>query len=561
MKYKQSAINITLTILTAIFVISCAIVSPPEGGPKDVKPPDVLYSVPPNASANFKDKKIKIRFSEFIQIKDIGTQLLISPPMDEIPVIGVKGKWLVIKLPKNLKDSTTYSMFFGNAIVDFSEGNPMSNYRYVFATGNRIDSCEISGKVINAYTLKPEKDVFVMLYKRNIDSLPLKKRPVYVCKTSDNGDFIFKNIALAAYKIFALKDVNSNYLYDMPNEEIAFSDSMQMSIDENQRVKDTTKVKKTVPEHLSSTSGLLLFTENDTVQKLMTASNTHKNEYTFSFKVPVKNPELLPADTGVWDNWYMKELNPSRDTLKVWFINIHTPFFKLLVTDNGKFLDTVLISLGSEKKEKTLSKLKKTKSNFIFSSNAKPTFDYYEHLRLKSAFPLSRAKLSELRLVEEKDTLKQSPAFIDSVRRTLEFKYKLKPNTSYRLFIPDSCFEDIYHQFNDTIQLNFKTNNPENFGTLVVNFKVKDTGPDYLVQLITENNDIVSKRTIRENTAFKFEHLKPGKYFLKTIIDSNKNGKWDTGNYLHHRQPEKIVIRQAVIEIKENWDQEVEWEF
>ena len=557
---KRSVINSALIILTGVLVSTCAIVSPPEGGPKDVKPPSAVSSIPLNASVNFKSRKIKIRFNEFIQIKDIGTQLLVSPPLNETPVVSIKGKWLIVKLPANLKDSTTYSIFFGNAIVDFSEGNPMNDYRYVFSTGSRIDSCEISGKVVNAFTLKPEKDVFVMLYNKNQDSLPLKERPVYVCKTNDNGNFAFKNIASAAYKIFALRDVNSNYLYDMPNEEISYSDSMLMSVNKKEPEKDTVKAKKPVSDKPHVETELLLFTEKDTIQKLLSASNTMKNEYTLTFKFPVKKLELLPLDTGFIGNWYIKEFNAANDTMKVWFINTHVPVFKMIVSDNGKFLDTTMISLGSEKKEKTVSKLKKTKSNFIFSSNIKTNFDYYINLSIKSAYPLIREKFSEFRLVEEKDTLKLMPVFTDSVKRNMEFKYKLKQNTNYQIIIPDSCLEDIYHQFNDSIHLNFKTNNAENYGTLIVNCKVKDTKPDYIIQLIMENNNIVSKSTIHENAMLKFEHLKPGKYFLKIIVDSNKNGKWDTGNYLHHIQPEKIIIRQSVIEIKENWDQEIEWE-
>ena len=210
-------------------------------GPKDTQPPQVIKIRPPNYSAHFKGDRFEIDFDEFIELNNINQSLLISPPMDELPDFKAKGKTLLVKFNEELKENTTYTLFFGDAIVDITEKNPVIENTYIFSTGDRVDSMSMEGKVINAIDLQPAADVFVMLYKvtdkavtlndngnRDIelDSMPMLFKPFYLSKTNENGQYKFNGLADEKYLIFALRDLNSNHIFDQPTEEIAFLDSL-----------------------------------------------------------------------------------------------------------------------------------------------------------------------------------------------------------------------------------------------------------------------------------------------------------------------------------------------
>lgn len=217
--------NIPVRHLAAIALLvlaACANPVAPTGGPRDTDPPLILRAEPENGSIHFDTDEIRLLFDEFIQLKGLSQQFLSSPPFQKVPETRIHGKTLTVKLEESLRENTTYTLFFGDAISDFNEGNAIPNYRYVFSTGAVLDSMELKGRVINAKTLAPEKEVFVMLYDDYRDSIPLLERPYYISRTNDNGEFTFTNLRNIPYKVFALRDVNSNLIYDQPNEEIAF---------------------------------------------------------------------------------------------------------------------------------------------------------------------------------------------------------------------------------------------------------------------------------------------------------------------------------------------------
>ena len=217
MALKQ-LIKIILPAVLAAVVFSCAREMMPTGGKKDVKPPQIVQSVPPNGSANFTGNKFELKFNEFVVLDKINEQLLISPPVKENPDFRLKGKSLIVKFKNELKPNTTYSVYFGDAIVDLTEGNPIHSFTYLFSTGDHVDSLSMAGKVINAFDLKPADGVMVMLYRNDndtipFDSLPMRVPPYYLSKTDKQGNFQFSGLAGDNYLVFALKDLNNNYIF------------------------------------------------------------------------------------------------------------------------------------------------------------------------------------------------------------------------------------------------------------------------------------------------------------------------------------------------------------
>ncbi len=218
-------INISIILL---LISSCAQIVSPGGGKKDITPPQVVRYSPDSAQLNFKSRSIEITFDEFVQLKDLNSQLIISPPLENEPDINLKNKKLIIDLNKkdSLKPNTTYCISFGNAIQDLNENNPIDNFRYIFSTGTYIDSLFVKGKVENAFDHKTEKGVLVMLYSDLRDSMVYKKLPEYFAKTKEDGTFQINNIRNGKYRIIALKDGNANYKYDGETESIGFVDTL-----------------------------------------------------------------------------------------------------------------------------------------------------------------------------------------------------------------------------------------------------------------------------------------------------------------------------------------------
>ena len=209
--------------LSALFWVGCANIVSPQGGPKDVVPPqiDTLQSTP-FGQTNFKGKQITLTFNEWISL-DNPQQILISPPLKRRADISLKNKSVVVRWTDTLRENTTYSLSFGKAIRDYTEGNVAQNLRFAFSTGSVIDTLRTEGNVADALTGIAVKEVLVQLYDTFQDSVVRKQSPNYFAITDETGHFSIENVKAGTYKIIALKDVNSNYRYDQDGEAIAFA--------------------------------------------------------------------------------------------------------------------------------------------------------------------------------------------------------------------------------------------------------------------------------------------------------------------------------------------------
>lgn len=226
LRFKNQRFIFYFLATAVLFIHACANPVSPTGGPKDTTPPEIIRSIPLNQSVNFTGDRVIMTFSEFVTLKDMNTQLVVSPPLSEPPVFSMRGKSMTMKFEEPLRENSTYNFFFGDAIVDLTEANPLTNYSFSFSTGPVLDSLSIKGKLLNAFNLQPVKSAFVMLYDSIYDSVPYKQRPYYLARTSETGDFVLNNLRDSKYLMFALTDINGNYMYDMPTEEIAFLDSL-----------------------------------------------------------------------------------------------------------------------------------------------------------------------------------------------------------------------------------------------------------------------------------------------------------------------------------------------
>ena len=556
------------------------------GGPKDETPPKFVLSVPPNYSTNFEAKRISITFDEFLQLKDANNQFYSSPPIMKKPEILLYSKTVRVNLKESLLKEPllpdiTYLFDFGNSITDLNEGNVLTGFEYVFSTGDHIDSLTFTGRVLNAFDLKPngkedKTPTWVMLYDDVSDSVVYKKPPTYISRIDNQGFFTFSHIRPDTFLIFALRDQGGNLIFDMPAERIAFSDTLIVMDQRYYRDPETPlatsrntpdSIKEKNPELLSVDILLYQFEETPVKQYRKAYERKEPNKLRFVYSIPVDSIGIDIVEYEPAGKWYELETSINNDTLDYWLtdttlvsmktlqVHLHSPrtdsLNQLIYTD-----DTLKMTFEAPKQPPKSRRDKKEEENIppprtplqmmTIETNVKNngTMDLTDRMRFTSSQPISDADPSKIILLEQVDTLKKPVPFTftrDSVNvRKAYLDWKLKEDTKYFLTIDTMSFRSIYNVDNDSTGFSFSSQKEEYYSILEITF---DSIPCPLIvqALKSDKENVVKQITLEKGNVALFDYLKPDKYKFKVIFDRNGNGKWDTGNYLEKIQPEKVA--------------------
>ncbi|MDP4207523.1 MAG: Ig-like domain-containing protein [Bacteroidota bacterium] len=575
--------NIAFAGFIIAMVTACAKMGYPVGGKKDVTPPKLVSSKPGVNATNFKGKKIELTFDEFIQINDITKYFVTSPPMKKKPSVIQRGKSIYITLEEDLKPNTTYRFFFGDAIVDLNEKNPLRNFEFVFSTGSYVDSLTFRGRVVNAFDHKADKDgMYVMLYSQNHDSIPRKQLPDYVSKANAGGWFTITHIRPADFMIFALKDLNQNYLFDLPNEPIAFADSL-IRIGKNYFIPDSVlradtispdSVKRT---HFKSQIQLYSFTEDHEKQYLKKYERKTPEKLDFIFNTSiVKDLKIDPLNFTA-SKWLLPDQKVNNDTMSYWITDPSvfqkdTVSVKLSywVADSLERLkpkyDTVAMvfkrpTVPKKRQQATAVQLQPSHFSLMSSIPSGGTLDLNSNIVLTASSPIASIDTSKIKLTKliNKKIIPVKFRFLrDSLQdRLYRIKFKTEPKTDYKLVIDSTAFTDIYHQVSDSVGAAFQTQREDYYGSIKLTVSgVKET---VIVQLLGDKEDVLRQKTIQRDEAVLFDFLQPGKYKVKACFDRNHNGKWDTGNFAKKLQPEKVLYYDKEFTLRSNWEITESW--
>lgn len=572
---KKLSYIIFLAVLAAAFMQRCANPVSPGGGPKDEQPPVVIKSEPPNFSTRFDKKRIQLTFNEFVKLKQANQQILISPPIKTMPTYRLKGKSLYIEFDEELLSNTTYSFFFGNAIVDLTEENPLTDFLYVFSTGDYIDSLSIAGEVLNAYTLKPEENIFVMLYLPDndtvpVDSLPMLVRPLYVAKTNKDGIFRLQYLRNEQMKLFALRDMNNNYLFDTPDEEIAFAETLILPEKPLTIEPDTTDLNGgdslIVRDLYHDYYPLRLFKQIDSTQRLLASDAFYPPKFRLIFRYPADSLSLEPINPEIEGDWKIEELNNRRDSLMVWLTRMEPDSLELKISVGDSILDTVLIVIP-EKKESSTARSRRGNDEaerperLTVSSNVKARMlDLGNPFLLTFDDPLISYDFSAVTMIYGADTITGAPFLpADSINRRFFLDIKLEEEMFFDFTFPDSSFFNIYGLTNDSVRVSFRTRLLSDYGNLFLNLQLNDESLPYIVQLLDIKDKVISERYVTQSGMVSFELLNPAVYRLKAVRDKWPNRRWDTGFYPEKRQPEEVYFFPGELQVRSNWDLEETW--
>lgn len=606
MNKSISLILISIIILTTI---NCARVGSPVGGEKDILGPEIIESTPNNYSKNFGSDKIEIEVNEFVRFDNLQQKLVVSPPLDEKPVIYVRGKKIIIELgEQELKQNTTYTFSFYDAIVDNNEGNPIMDYEFVFSTGNRLDSLSVNGIVLRAFDLEPEEEgVEVLLYDLLDDTIPQTTPPLYIAKPDKEGRFRINNVKADTFRIFAIKDGNRNHYFDQAGEDFAFSDSIliisappELLIDTTRKDTtnndtiytnvisadtigvdtigvDTTEIGK---EEIKPDVRLFLFTEDHSIQYLKNSTRKTREHIQLVFNKPLKERklEITPIDIDTKNEWFIKEEFVIGDTVNIWItdtivsstdlVTLKLEYIKEDSAGNDiSFTDTSLIRYiapvgkGKGKREIVDSVEKTLVLTPSIGKNAQ--IELNQKICIESKTPVEIVDTSKIKMFVYDDSLQINTVYNleqDSLQiRKFRFNLEWKENTRYGLFIEPGAFTSIYDYDNDTLLLDFRTRKLDYYGKIIVTLKT--VTENMIIQLLDSKGGVLKEKTEWSNNIVEFSYLKAGEYRLKAIYDRNENGKWDTGNYEEKIQPEKVKFYNKEIKVRSNWDLKIEWDF
>jgi len=551
----------------------------------------MLESDPPNYSIRFEAKKIQITFDEYIVLDNVNQELIVSPPMVELPEVKLRKKTLIIEFEEELKENTTYTFNFGNAIKDLHEGNKLQNFEYVFSTGDILDSLSVKGTLRYAETLeKPEEAFSIMLYSDLRDSVPLTEIPMYVGRSDDSGIFSVNNLRPDVYKVFALKDGNNNFLFDLPSEEIAFLDtsltvntdfvrqllgiealdSIAMPVDTSSSTTLDT-IPDPGPDLTSVYIDLMLFTEPSDIQYLSDYMREDRRRLQTVFALPLSDTFQYNflLEEGEEIN-FLEDFSDQRDSLTLWVIDSLQykkdslwMALKYTVKDTAEQYVSLHDTLIFTYKEQTSKKRKRSTSESVemlelTSVRNRGFQDLHNKLSLTLNFPLEKITDSLISLYHIPDSVELPVPFeveADSVllnRALLSVNWESAAN--YRMEILPGAIASIYPLEHDTIDVSFETRDMEYYGQILLN--LTNVNHRVLVQLLNKQK-IISVREVDADGQYVFPNLSPREYTFKFIHDLNENGRWDTGEYLEKRQPEPVELLPGNIEVRSNWDHDV----
>ena len=517
-----------IIIASFILAFSCAKRGTIGGGLKDTLSPILTSSFPKNFSKNISPKEITLNFNEYIKLKNVAKQLIVSPLMKTAPEISpyTASKQIKIKISDTLIPNTTYSFNFGNSIEDNNESNILRQFKYVFSTGNYIDSLKLKAKVIDAIDLKTPDFVSIMLYEvdeKYTDSVVYKQTPRYLTNTLDSLKIVeLENLKPGKYRLIALKDQNNNNKFDDKTDKIGF-------------IKDyVTLPNDTIYE-------LELFKQQPAF-KVVNVSQESGNKIFVGYQGKPDNTKIEITKNKI-NLPYLVTKIADKDSLQIWFKEAKTDSLKIKIS-NKSYFKILDLKLKNQKKD-----------TLLLSPKFNTTLPLRDIYALKASTPLVLFENSKMVILNKDSVAIKFKTNYNEYNQELQFLFNKEPLEKYKIKLFPGAITDFFNTKNDTLVYNFITKNTSDYGNLRVKLENVKRFP-IIIQLTNSEGKVLQSTVSEKNTEIYFDLIEPEKMKLRVIYDDNKNGLWDSGNFLELRQAEEVIYFPKDIDVRANWDVE-----
>lgn len=532
----------SLLMLTILMVISCARQGSPTGGPKDETPPVFLKADPDTLATNVDVnlQEATINFDEYILLKEYSKNVVVSPSFQIPPIVtpqALAKKYISIKFQEPLLPNTTYSFNFGDAIQDFNENNKLSNFQYVFSTGSFIDSLKVTGRVNSSYDFKLPEKILVGLYKVDStykDSIILQKKPYYIARANDKGEYQLNYLASGKYKLIAFEDKVENVMYDYGKERLAFHNE-PIELNANQQI------------------NLNLFNQKPAYRK---PEASFKQEGLIVFKTTGATDDVTITPVGKeFKTAYIQKF-PKQDSINFWF----NPKVDTIVGRSAKLNFKVQHKDQIDEISALYSK-SNTERKLEFKALNDQKLAPNKPFKVQANAPIKSLDLSKIYVF--KDTVSiPFKVSIDTVNaQNLNFAFDKNLDEKFEVNIYPNALTDVLGEKNDTLAYPIKMGTRGDFGHLKLTLQNTPSKPFILQFLKTDKDYTVLEELYNpaNKNYFEFNFIEPGEYLFRLLVDENENGKWDTGDYLSGKQPEPIYLYPEPIKIRAMWDATETW--
>lgn len=522
-------------IFLGITLVSCARVGSPVGGSKDTIAPKFVKANIDTSRVKISTnlKELRLDFDEYITLKDIQKNLIISPPIKykKIYPTSLGNKYIQIEWDEELQPNTTYNFNFGNAITDLNEGNTLPYFNFAFSTGETIDSLYISGEVKSGYTYPKEKNdaknnFVIGLYKAS-DSVDYTKKPYYIAKADEDGYFEINHIKSGEYKIIAFDDTDQNSVFTTGKEEIFF---------QNEKLGITKSISGMKIRTLPSKSSVK-FSEYKEIS----------GGFLLKFEGKPEKVEIFSETDNLKE--YKSEHKKFSDSAFVWFDDKQLDLPEKNINLGLKFryqADGLSGNISPYYKANT-------KTEFTLKNALGAVIPPIGKMIIEANKPITKIDYQKWSLKMDSLTTQDFTAnILEKNPYKIEIKSDFVPNKKYQLQIPKESVETHFEKLPKTYQFNFEIDKTENYGSLEMRLTQKPSAP-FWIQLLDEKNEVKYSQFSNTNN-IKFSTLLPAKYYVRILVDNNENGTWDEADFKNNTPAEQVFIYPKMIEIRPLWE-------
>lgn len=610
--------------LTALWVLmgsSCANQGMgPDGGLRDSIAPEVVRSIPENYQTNVKENQIEVIFNEYVVPDNLNEKLVVSPPLAQRPTIRTKGRGIVVKINEDLIPDRTYSIDFKDGIKDYNEGNKIESFRMIFSTYDQLDTLQIKGKLLDAFTLLPVVNSVMTLYTIDNDSAFRTLKPDFIARTDKHGRFLFDNLPQKEYKLYGLTDGDNNLMYNQPAEQIAFVDS---SIQVNAVYMEVVDTIYHQPDTLQSVAGSL---KTDTLSatvhtepsdsllnpvfvtrgitrfspdSIVCLHFTEKrlNRYIKSYKRPERERISLQFTEALCDSfqyrllqfsdsliWSYDEYSVRRDSIEFWITDslvasTDTLLMAVRYMKTGRdettalSVDTIkliysdpVVKRGKQEQEEVDDEAQKAKLFPISLSLSGNEVDLNRRIELIMALPIDSLPAEAIgfsKFIDDSTTV-EAPYTLEKVpdsKRKFVINHSLSEATKYRLKIDSAAVFSVTGIPNKTFESTFKTQKADFYGSIILDIQgFEGKGIVYLLRNSEKEEVVDIVHLPNGSQEITFSYVKPEKYRIKLLHDLDGNGEWTTGSLNERRQPERVYYFPKILKVRSNWDSRERWD-
>ena len=535
-------------------------------------PPAALGCKPANESRNFNNNEFYIQFDEYVVLKNATENVLVSPPMKEKPEFTTKGKGVLVKLKDTLQANTTYLFQFKEAIADFTEGNLLPSYEYVFSTGEAMDTLMLDGQVVDARNGKAWKEsVTVMAYRvesgeRRVesgerrtenDTMATTVQPDYVTRCDKEGNFAFHYIPEGRYHLVALEDKNRNLRVDA-TDPVAWDTTLVASHPQARRlavsdsIQDNLLAINAIKQSNNQAIPLRLSGPENRQQRILKSEFAEAGRITIVSQLPMQNPRI-EDERAQWQ-W---RLNEKRDTLTAWCFDAKRDSARLVISDTGLQDTLKLRYTASRKGGRRMAGAKEEKAP-LMKALCEGNKAYYDDLRLAFANPIVEvADSATAEVMHLKDSTVSRCAVVLDIGGIVAriMATDIKSGEQYRVRLAGGLFTDLYGNRNDSLVF---TMTPKDYGTLSIDIDNR-MGAPLVVEVLDSKDTVVASQALARSGNLRFLHLPSGDYRLRAVVDADSNGRWTPGDYRRQRQPEQSVLFEKTLSLREKWEMEERW--